>query len=106
MNNKPLFTFNLKREWYDKIASGEKRTEYREAKAYWHARLSGFIVAKNPAGQIVRFRLGYTKKYMDFIIVQVRLIYAYEQRDLRLEDCTQSLYAIDFEDKPKEPDDE
>jgi hypothetical protein len=103
---KPLLTFNLKKEWYDKIAAGKKRTEYREAKAYWHARLSGLIVAKNPAGQIVRFRLGYTKQYMDFIIVCVRLINANEQFDLPPEDPHTLMYAIDFKDKPKEPDHE
>ena len=27
--------FNLKREWYDKIASGEKTVEYRAQTGYW-----------------------------------------------------------------------
>ena len=30
---------NLKREWFDKIASGEKTIEYRELKDYWITRL-------------------------------------------------------------------
>lgn len=29
----------LKYEWYDKIASGEKTTEYRECSDYWNQRL-------------------------------------------------------------------
>jgi hypothetical protein len=29
----------LKKEWYDKIASGEKRVEYSEYTPYWKSRL-------------------------------------------------------------------
>lgn len=29
----------LTRQWFDEIASGRKRTEYRKANAYWAARL-------------------------------------------------------------------
>lgn len=31
--------FNLKKEWYDKIASGEKTVEYRQIKPFWMNRL-------------------------------------------------------------------
>lgn len=31
--------FNLKREWYDKIASGEKTVEYRNVTDHWTSRL-------------------------------------------------------------------
>lgn len=31
--------FNLKREWYDKIASGEKTVEYRKISLHWRRRL-------------------------------------------------------------------
>lgn len=31
--------FNLKRLWYDKIASGEKIVEYRKVNAFWIKRL-------------------------------------------------------------------
>ena len=31
-------TFNLKKEWFDKIKSGEKTHEYREVKPYWDKR--------------------------------------------------------------------
>lgn len=34
-----MLTFNLKKEWFEKIKSGEKTHEYREAKMYWHKRL-------------------------------------------------------------------
>ena len=31
----------LKKKWFDMIASGEKKEEYREVKAYWINRLWG-----------------------------------------------------------------
>ena len=34
-----MLTFNLKKEWFDKIKSGEKTHEYREVKDYWTDRL-------------------------------------------------------------------
>ncbi len=34
-----MLTFNVKKEWFDKIKSGEKTHEYREVKPYWTKRL-------------------------------------------------------------------
>lgn len=34
-----MLIFNLKKEWFDKIKSGEKTHEYREAKLYWQKRI-------------------------------------------------------------------
>ena len=34
-----MLTFNLKKEWSEKIKSGEKTHEYREVKPYWSKRL-------------------------------------------------------------------
>ena len=34
-----MITFNLKKEWFEKIKSGEKTHEYREVKPYWTKRL-------------------------------------------------------------------
>lgn len=36
---KKVLTLSVKKEWFDKIVSGEKTEEYREIKAYWVARL-------------------------------------------------------------------
>ena len=33
-----MLTFNLKKQWFDKIKSGEKTHEYREVKPYWKNR--------------------------------------------------------------------
>lgn len=35
-----MLTFNLKKEWFDKIKSGEKTHEYREVKPYWINRIA------------------------------------------------------------------
>lgn len=38
---KRILHLTLHRKWFDKIASGEKTTEYREAKSYWLNRIAG-----------------------------------------------------------------
>lgn len=34
-----MLIFNLKKEWFEKIKSGEKTHEYREVKPYWVTRI-------------------------------------------------------------------
>lgn len=34
-----MLTFNLKKEWFEKIKNGEKTHEYREVKDYWTNRI-------------------------------------------------------------------
>lgn len=34
-----MLIFNVKKEWFDKIKSGEKTHEYREVKPYWTKKL-------------------------------------------------------------------
>ena len=36
-----MLIFPLKKEWYEKIKSGEKTIEYREVKPYWSKRFFG-----------------------------------------------------------------
>ncbi len=38
-----MLIFTLKKEWYEKIKSGEKTVEYREVKDYWTTRLYSTI---------------------------------------------------------------
>ena len=45
----------LKKKWFDMIASGEKKEEYRERKPYWHKRFQG------KRYDAVSFRNGYAK---------------------------------------------
>lgn len=37
---KTTLRLTLKKKWFDMIASGEKKEEYREIKPYWDARLT------------------------------------------------------------------
>ena len=34
-----MLIFPLKKQWYEKIKSGEKTVEYREVKLYWTKRI-------------------------------------------------------------------
>lgn len=76
----------LKREWYDKIASGEKTSEYRAWKAYWNKRFAGqetVLVPVKPYRGIwwgwnnkydtVIFHKGYTDETMTFEIAGICL---------------------------------
>lgn len=38
-----MLTFNLKKQWFDKIKSGEKTHEYRLQNKYWISRIKNFI---------------------------------------------------------------
>lgn len=53
----------LKKKWFDMIASGEKKEEYREIKGYW---ISRFNPTKNLLDdcrdfEVVEFKNGYSK---------------------------------------------
>jgi len=37
-----MITFNLKKEWFDKIKSGEKTHEYRVASDYWRKKMAKY----------------------------------------------------------------
>lgn len=64
----------LKGKWYDMIASGEKKEEYRECKPYWDKRLRDVIYGKD--GKIlvrpiafrkyIVFHRGYSSETMKF----------------------------------------
>lgn len=70
----------LKRKWYDMIASGEKREEYRESKKHWWTRIGGWMADSIPHGDgfdvmfgehktmVVAFSLGYRKADMFFVV--------------------------------------
>ena len=55
-----MLTFNLKKEWFEKIKSGEKTHEYREHSLYWAKRISNAIVKNKEKFPIpCCFKLGY-----------------------------------------------
>lgn len=42
-----MLIFPLKKEWYEKIKSGEKTVEYREVKPYWIKRICNAVQSFN-----------------------------------------------------------
>lgn len=83
-----MLTFPLKKEWYEKIKSGEKTVEYREIKPYWTQRISLAVLKYGeyhwdfdkkphifdnfPAPCI--FRLGYTKEILKAWITKIEIV--------------------------------
>lgn len=62
-----MLTFNLKKEWFEKIKSGEKTHEYREKSNYWYCRLFDYWYKteyNEPFGgkETICFACGYPKK--------------------------------------------
>lgn len=49
----------LKGKWFDMIASGKKREEYRDATWYWDVRIHNWLAQKKV--HVVEFRRGYAK---------------------------------------------
>lgn len=64
---KRVLYLTLKKKWFDMIASGVKREEYREMKPYWHKRLN------NKSYDIIHFRNGYSKT-APVIVVELKEI--------------------------------
>lgn len=69
--------------WYDKIARGDKTSEYRECKPYWNDRL-GRIARDIDSGvrYSVVFHRGYTARTIEFVIDGVAVTTA--KNDLNL----------------------
>jgi hypothetical protein len=62
-----ILQLTLKREFFARIASGKKRTEWRKRKRYWCKRLEG------KRFDLVRFRNGYAVNAPE-MLVEVRRI--------------------------------
>ena len=58
----------LKKKWFDMIASGEKKEEYRELKDYWFQRLTNGKNCCHNHYDVVRFTNGYSKGAPSFDI--------------------------------------
>ncbi|MHA1342381.1 MAG: ASCH domain-containing protein [Promethearchaeota archaeon] len=46
MKEERILHLNLKKKWFDMIAYGEKKEEYREIKEYWNKRLVNKIITE------------------------------------------------------------
>lgn len=60
-SSKKILHLTLKKKWFDMIASGEKKEEYREMKSYWITRLWDIDAGRSIKWDVVRFRNGYSK---------------------------------------------
>lgn len=84
----------LKGIWYDKIASGEKTSEYRECKPYWNKKFTDTYhypsgrPMESTLGSTYRrvvFHRGYTSETMEFEIKNIGL--TNKPNDLGLDIC-------------------
>ena len=103
-----MLIFPLKKQWYEKIKSGEKAIEYREVKPYWTRRLQkaefrdgGGHWDKNKQLWIFDnfsapcfLRLGYTNTYMTAIITDIEIVNG-KDTDLQID---RRVYAIHLSD--------
>ena len=105
-----MLIFPLKKQWYDKIKSGEKTVEYREVKPYWTDRIfceypKGLRInamrvlrSKGAEGENCnipcRLRLGYTKHFMTATITKIAMVDG-KDTDLHID---KSVYAIHLND--------
>ena len=104
-----MLIFTLKKQWYEKIKSGEKTIEYREVKPYWekriframlpfyvHAYYNEGIYTEEPEKQPCpcKLRLGYTNQYLIANITKIEKINC-KDTDLRID---KPVYAIHLAD--------
>lgn len=63
----------LKKKWYDMIASGEKREEYRDYKPFWTKRIYRWLMRCLSEGKqaLVSFSCGYRPASMWFVVTKV-----------------------------------
>mgnify|MGYP006974606408 CR=1 FL=1 len=59
----------LRGKWYDMIASGEKKAEYRDITSFWQKRIYNFLHKKGYiTADVVAFSKGYKKADMFYIV--------------------------------------
>lgn len=103
-----MLTFNVKKEWFNKIKSGEKTHEYREVKNYWYKRFfseassitikNWYSYIENLAGASITFKCGYPKKDDKDKILKAKIksikIINGKSTDLKI---NKPVYDIEFE---------
>ena len=105
-----MLIFPLKKEWYEKIKSGEKTIEYREVKPYWSGRIHREVYKKYTNEEVdnrahengirdlslpCKLRLGYSNHYMSAIINKIDYIKDGRDTDLAID---KPVYAIHLTD--------
>ena len=108
-----MLIFPLKKQWYEKIKSGEKTIEYREVKPYWRNRFISYFqlesdemievgdsyeYGKNNYRAVCKLRLGYSKQYMSARITKIKIVNG-KDTDLAID---KPIYAIHLTDVKEE----
>ena len=119
-----MLIFPLKKEWYEKIKSGEKTIEYREVKPYWTKRIAtnlfrpmfglyspkkvfdivstlGFAVSFSPNPEyLCELRLGYTKKSLKAQIWKIEVVDG-KNTDLHIDKPVYAIHLADVKEIEK-----
>lgn len=107
-----MLIFPLKKEWYEKIKSGEKTIEYREVKPYWNNRIKNEVsklldnddLQKNKVYYIpkvpCKLRLGYTNRYMTANIAKVNIVDG-KDTDLHINKPVYAIHLTDVREMDK-----
>lgn len=112
-----MLIFPLKKEWYEKIKSGEKTIEYREVKDYWSKRLRKANCESNRGDIELLFerkiaclspfikpicwlRLGYTNKYMIANITKIEIVNG-KDTDLHIDKPVYAIHLTDVKEMLK-----
>lgn len=116
-----MLIFPLKKEWYEKIRSGEKRIEYRDVKPYWSKRIYAelskaferrfgrkfcsyedftFPVVKceEDAKLRCKLRLGYTNQYMTANIKKIAIVDG-NDTDLHIDKPVYAIHLANVEEQ-------
>lgn len=90
-----MLIFPLKKEWYEKIKSGEKTVEYREVKSYWTKRLFPDI-PEDLAGEPRRcyLQFGYTRQRLEAWINKIEIIDG-KDTDLHIDKLVYAIHLTD-----------
>lgn len=107
---KKTLIFPLKKEWYEKIKSGEKTIEYRELKEYWAKRIYKITGGANHFHKrnygwyygfcsenttICKLRLGYTNKYLQAKIEHIDILNTGKDTDLHIDKPVFAIHLTD-----------
>lgn len=70
--SRPVLHLNLRKKWFDMIASGEKKEEYREIKPHWQRVFTSYIKIKgkryHPSDVNIIFSNGYSKNRRQMLV--------------------------------------
>ena len=95
-----MLTFNLKKQWFDKIKSGKKTHEYRLATDYWRKRIENWVykIKVRKLTPYIELRCGYPKstdkdKILKAVVIKQPKIINGINTDLAID---KDVYDIEF----------